>query len=93
MIINDYPEAVDALKEAYHWQTECLILDLDESLNAIDVVYAFRKCPECGSEGLVSLGMDIQEKCLCGYNDLDGYTADMVVQGHIVMWNYERDMP
>ncbi len=89
MIINDYYQAKDALKEATGTEG-CLILDVDPSLDADEIVYAYRKC-DCGAEGYYKLGMLVIKKCLCGNRDLSGFTADMVVMEGIVLWNYDRE--
>ncbi len=48
MIINEYHEAIAALKVTYgrKYTGKChtLIFDLDESLDPQDVVYAYRQC-------------------------------------------------
>lgn len=95
MIIHDYHEVIDALKEAYERQSlgmgVALILDLEQSLVAEDVVYAYRQCCMCGYITLVTLGEEPPKKCPCGYRYLRGYTADIVIQGVVVLYNHNRD--
>ena len=95
MIIDEYYGAVVALKEAYERQYlgmgVVLIFDLDESLTAEDIVYAYRQCYKCNAEALTTLGEEPPKKCLCGHPHLRGYTADIVIQGVVVLYNHNRD--
>lgn len=91
MFINDYHEAIDTLKEAYENHTTLVILDLNESLDPQDIVYAWRRCSECGNEILATLGEVAPRQCLCGCQKLVGHTAFLVIQGAAVLYNYNRD--
>jgi hypothetical protein len=95
MIIVEYYGAVVALKEANERKSlgmgGALVFDLDESLKAEDVVYAYRRCCKCGGEALSTLNEEPPTFCLCGHPHLEGVTADIVIQGCVVLYNHNRD--
>lgn len=94
MIINDYHDTIDVLKEMYGRQSlgmgGVLILDLDPSLILEDVVYAWQKCCKCGGEALTTLGEEPPEKCLCGHPHFRGCTANLVIQNNRILYNHNR---
>jgi len=92
MIVHKIRCALTALKHAIDIGVEHLILDLDESLDPMDVIYAWFKCGKCGAEAHVGLGEELPKKCLCG-GLLYGLTADIVVQGCMVLYNHDRERP
>jgi len=96
MIITDYHDTINALEDAVERLSlgmgVAVIFDLDQSLNTEDVVYAIRQCMKCGGKAQVTLGEEPPKKCLCGHPHLRGCTADIVIQGRVVLYNHNREL-
>lgn len=90
MIVRKTRCALTALKKAYEDDTDVLILDLDESLDPKDVLFAWFKCYQCGEEAHVVIGSECPKKCSCG-SCLFGFTADLVIQGDRILYSDERE--
>lgn len=92
MIVHHLEDVLDALKKAYYDGAEFLFLDLNESLDSQDIFYAWFKCYTCHEEVYVTLGEEIPKKCWCG-GSLQGFTADIIVKGDMVLYNEARENP